>query len=232
MEARICEVPFPHLIVDGWLPRHEITEAADAWPAHTWDGWFRYDSPIEQKSACNDFAKMPEPCRKLLRRMMFSPILRAVFDEPTLIPDTTLWGGGMHSMGQGDFLTTHRDANRHARLGMRRALSAVLFVHDVWNVNWGGALELWYPNLSGYIPITPVPGRLVVFACTEQAFHSVGEPLRCPEHVQRKSLATFWFGPDAEGLPVRERAEFVAVPGERYHEEREKARAARRSTRV
>lgn len=186
-----------HLILDDFATAEELAAVREQWPAADWPGWVHYDPATQCKHASDPRSRLPLPAARLLQRMAALPLPSWL--GKSLIPDLGLWGAGLHAMPPGPGLAPHVDAGQHALLGLARVLSAVLYVHDDWHDRWGGELHL--PGLC----VTPRPGRLLVFDC-RGLLHSVA-PVTCPVGFARRSLALFWYGSAAEGLPTR--AQFV-----------------------
>jgi len=179
-----------------------VRAAARAWPEPAWDGWFAY--PDSGKRVCSDWAAIPSACAMLLNHLLAYPA-RAMVDRQDLVPDGSLWGGGMHSMSAGAGLGLHLDSDHNTRHGWRRAVNAILYLNEGWLPEWGGAFELWDEGMHGPIArVAPVFNSLLVFATGDDAPHAVG-PVTCPTGEQRMSLAVFWVG----GANKRGRAEFI-----------------------
>lgn len=191
-----------HAVIDDAFDAALVRAAAKSWPAPDWPNWHAvYASEHQRKRACNRWEDMPEPCRRLLGEMLFLD----VSPFGTLVPDMGLWGGGMHDMGRGDEVGLHLDADAHRLTGLARRLNAILFLSPVWQ-EWGGQLELWNAQKTRPVArLSPVPGRLVLFACGDDTWHAV-TPLTCPPDVRRMTLACWWYGPPASG--ARSRAQF------------------------
>lgn len=179
--------------IDGLLTPAELRTATAAWPAPDWPGWITYPGG---KRACDAASALPVPLSVLLARLA-GLSLGALVGMPDAAADLSLWGGGPHEMPPGSSLAWHRDADTHARLGLRRAWSAALYVHPEWEDGWGG--ELLLPGRA----IPPLPGRLVVFDA-RSCRHRV-RPITGP--LPRRSLALFGYLP-AAGQRERMRAEF------------------------
>jgi hypothetical protein len=200
--------PFRHTILDGLFDPVLIEQASQSWPGDDWPWWIPYDDGDQRKLAANDWDVLPPPCRELLTQMMTRPEI-ATFAGPGVIPDTLLWGAGMHSMGPGGQVGVHLDHDRHPKTGMLRRCNSLLYLSE-WHEDWGGHLQLW----SGVpreepVRILPAANRLVLFDTRADALHSVG-PLTCPPQVRRRSLAVWWYAawPDGQ-FPRRPRAQFV-----------------------
>ena len=127
-----------------------------------------------------------------------------------LVPDTALWGGGMHSMGRDSVLGLHLDASHHALSGMKRVLNGILFLNPEWQDEWGGKLEIWDPTKERpTLSIAPVFNRLVLFNTSDTSWHGIPHTLNCPPDVVRKTLAVWWYArPIGSEAVARNRALF------------------------
>lgn len=198
-------------MADDYFPAPLIAKAAAEWPGPDWPHWLRYDTPLERKRACNDWRAIPAACSELLQRLL---CLQPKQFLPGILAssDVGLYGAGMHDMGNGDHLDVHLDADRHPLTGMERRVNAILFL-SAWERPWGGALELWADDMhTCQVRVWPAAGRLVVFETSDASYHGV-EPIRCPPHIRRRSLAVYWWGVP-RSPSKRPRALFVPRPGE------------------
>lgn len=205
-------------LITGQFPAELLRAAERQWPTDDWPGWFCYDNADERKRVCPDWKQIPEPCRQLLGLMANWP------PEPGLIPDLSLYGGGMHSMGDGGRLALHLDADTHKLTGLRRRYSTVLFLSSDWD--YAGEFRLWSADRSKVLAsVRPEAGLLCAFECTEDAFHDV-QQVNAPPDVRRKGLALFWYGLP-EGATNRPRAMFLGAAGERVDDFTKKQRIDR-----
>lgn len=190
------------------VPVELIRRASAEFPPWDWGGWEAdYDSPLEKKRACAAADRIPPACWEALGRMALLPV------GAGLVPDLSLWGGGLHAMTAGGFLGTHLDADVSPRLKLERRVNAVLFL-DAWEAHWGGEFQLWLQDRSGVLrSVAPDFGRLVVFGTGDHTPHGVAE-LTCPPGVVRRTLALFWYGPPRPGSGKRRRALFLPAAGE------------------
>ena len=210
-------------VTDGAFPPGDILDAVNAWPRPNWPYWFRYDSPLERKSTCQDWSHIPFPIFHLLTKMLTRP---PRLDAGPIIGDSSLHGGGMHDMSTGDLLTCHLDADRHPAFGWERRYNAILFL-SAWKDNWQGCLEIWKPNLrERETVVIPALNRLVVFETTPYSYNAVSGPISCPPEIHCKSLAVYWWGPP-RGVFRRPRAQFVALAHEPPNAELAKLRRER-----
>ncbi len=195
-------------VIDGYFPADLVAEASATWPQPDWAHWLRYDTLQQRKRTCNFWDVMPPACAKLLALMLMHdpPSLMGLPEEELgLLGDGSLYGAGMHSMGYGDFLGMHLDADRHPRFGLQRRFNAILFLES-WRLEWAGELEF-----RDGTSVRPAANRFVLFETTDHRFHGVPRPLTCPADRQRKSLAVYWWG-EPSGESKRPKAEFVSVP--------------------
>ena len=69
----------------------------------------------------------------------------------------------------------------------------MLYINKEWDPLWGGDLELWEGDrISCVKTVTPLFNRCVLFD-TNNSFHGHPDPLKCPDHTSRKSLALYYF---------------------------------------
>jgi hypothetical protein len=188
------------IIHDNLFPPDLIRAAREQWPAADWPGWVAYDPATQCKRASDLTTPLPPACGVLLAALAALRVGAWFPLRDPLIPDLGLHGAGLHEMPPGPGLSPHLDADTHARLGVERALSAVLYVHEFWHPTWGGELEF-----GDGLAVEPAPGRLVVFDARDTP-HAV-RPVTCPDDYRRLSLAMFWYAPCA-GPGTRLRADF------------------------
>jgi hypothetical protein len=205
MSVAVRTAPFPHAVLDGFASRRELAEANACWPAPGWAGWVRYEGERGDKLASRADAPVPFPLARLLARAAALPV-GTWLSMPDSVPDLTLWGGGLHEMFAGGRLPPHLDADGHPRLGLLRAWSAVLYVHQSWSPGDGGELLLHGPS-GVEVRIDPAPGRLAAFDC-RAGLHEVARlsALAAP----RRSLALFGYLP-RPSPGRRPRAGFIEV---------------------
>jgi len=103
-------------------------------------------------------------------------------------------------------------------LGSRVALHKFgwhFLVSRDWDPAWGGGLGLWShdPETGQPRQIEKVVdctfNRAVLFDTTQNSWHGLPDPIRCPADRFRASLAVYYMIPTAEGVSPRERALFA-----------------------
>jgi hypothetical protein len=66
---------------------------------------------------------------------------------------------------------------------------------------YGGDLELWDQKMEKrWEKIAPLIGRAVVFNTTLDSYHGQPDPLTCPPGRSRRSIATYYYTANEEGV--------------------------------
>jgi Rps23 Pro-64 3,4-dihydroxylase Tpa1-like proline 4-hydroxylase len=116
-----------------------------------------------------------------------------------LIPDPYYVGGGYQETLSGGSLAIHADFNRHPTLNLVRRINVLLYLNRDWDSTYGGNLELWDAAAQRCITsIAPIYNRCVVFNTTSSSFHGHPEPLTCPAHKTRRSVALYYYTASTE----------------------------------
>jgi Rps23 Pro-64 3,4-dihydroxylase Tpa1-like proline 4-hydroxylase len=200
--------PFPHIVMDDFLPR-EIAEAVvRAYPEPESLDWIRFENEREKKLAYSEIQEFPEPIREVMQFLNSPSLLRfleTLTGIPALIPDPYLVGGGMHQIRRGGHLGIHVDFNKHRVFQLDRRLNLLIYLNQDWDEAWGGHFEMWTRDMSGCVNrVAPLFNRCVVFTTSEASYHGHPHPLRCPPERTRRSLATYYFTngrPESEAAP-------------------------------
>lgn len=215
--------PFPHIVLDGRLPEKllyavsaEINESTVE-PEGDFYGSFK-------KRRISDVLKMPPHTRRLIEDLNSAPFLEfleTLTGIEGLIPDPYLEGGGIHQIGPGGFLKVHTDFNWHRRLGLHRRINLLIYLNENWEDEWNGQLELWDEAVEKCeARISPTFNRMVVFSTTDRSYHGHPDPLGCPEHVRRNSVAMYYYSASRPEDEVRfgqsEMTNYRQRPGEEF----------------
>ncbi|WP_027003009.1 2OG-Fe(II) oxygenase [Hugenholtzia roseola] len=116
--------------------------------------------------------------------------------EEELIGDEQLFGGGLHQSINGAFLNVHVDYNIHPKTQFHRRLNVLVYMNKDWKDEYEGHLELW--DLTGEKKVllgkyAPSFNRCVIFETNEISFHGHPKPLKTPQGINRKSIATYYY---------------------------------------
>lgn len=197
--------PFPHVVIDDFLPVEVLRSVAGSFPEARRGDWHEFDNPRQKKLAVEDEASIGDAARAVLYQLnsaTFMEFLERLTGIEGLIPDPYFTGGGLHQIERGGYLKIHADFNRHPKFKLDRRLNLLLYLNEGWEDSYGGHLELWDREVKRCVRrIAPTFNRCVIFNTTDFSFHGHPEPLACPEWVTRKSLALYYYSngrPDGE----------------------------------
>jgi hypothetical protein len=190
--------PFAHVVLDGFCPEWILDEVLTEFPSREEAGWKRFASDHERNKLTKaEESGMGPATRQLLAELnaaTFIDFLGELTGIAGLVPDPYFEGGGLHQSLAGGHLNVHVDFNRHPATGLDRRLNVLLYLNRDWDEEWGGALELWSPDMQRCEQrIAPHFNRLVVFSTTERSFHGHPHPLACPPDRTRRSLALYYY---------------------------------------
>lgn len=203
-EAHRAATPFPHTVIDGFLPPALLDRVLETFPepalarvAHT-----SQDQRLKRGYRPDDLGA--SPCRALLSVFQSAPFVQWVENVTGfagLVPDPWFTGGGLHEIETGGRLEVHADFNLHPRLGLVRRVNVLVYLNRDWRAEYGGALELW-DSRRRIRSIEPLYNRCVVFDTDRESFHGHPDPVRAPAGVPRRSIALYYYSaaaPAAEG---------------------------------
>lgn len=207
--------PFYYHIIDNFLDIKRAQEISKEFPDYHSDVWYCYNNPLEHKKTCNNWYYFGSETYKLLSYLNSSEFisqLQKITGISKLYPDIGLHGGGLHIHGRGGKLNVHLDYSIHPKLKLQRKLNLIIYLTENWDSSWGGGLELWSHNLEANKPdkrvvtIDNIFNRAVLFDTTQNSWHGFPEPLSCPEHTYRRSLAVYYLTDPPENVDPRLRA--------------------------
>lgn len=211
--------PFPHVVIDNFLPETMLASVLDEFPRPETIEWQHFDNAAEKKLANRLERHMGDATLQLLYQLnsaVFIEFLEALTGITGLIPDPYFVGGGLHQIERGGFLKVHADFNWHDKLHLHRRLNFLLYLNRDWREEYGGHLELWDTEMRRCEQrILPIFNRCVVFSTTDVSYHGHPDPLTCPAGQTRKSLALFYYTSGGPTDTVASRSTvFQARPGE------------------
>jgi len=197
--------PFPHVVFDDFFDPELLELVLAEFPKPREIRWQRFDNEHEVKLASASEGSFGPATRLLLYHLnsaTFLEFLSGVTGIKNLIPDPGFAGGGLHQIVPGGKLGIHVDFNKHHDYGLDRRLNLLLYLNKDWQENYGGHLELWDRNMAEcQAKVLPVFNRVMIFGTTDFTYHGHPDPLRCPDHMTRKSLALYYF---SNGRPAEE----------------------------
>jgi hypothetical protein len=204
-------VPFPHVVIDNFLPERIADHLLAVYPRPddpVWFDWKQGDVTNQPKKLGVRHASRMETADPFVHNVCYAfnaypfiHFLEQLTGIENLLPDPCLRGGGMHQILPGGRLNIHADINYVNEVGLYRKINALLYLNKNWKDAYGGDLELWNRDMTACAArIQPVFNRCVIFNTCRWAYHLHPEPLTCPEHMTRKSMAFFYYSsqPDAD----------------------------------
>lgn len=198
--------PFPHVVIDDAFEDVLIEQCYRDYPAID-PYWWKYQNPLEVKFTQDRWPELPKSFVHLISILSSSTFLyylENLTGIKGLMADTHLNGGGLHQITKGGKLDIHADYNFHPITGFCRRLNVLIYFNKSWDPSWKGHLELWNKDMSQCVKsISPIFNRMVIFTVNDKSFHGHPDPLDCPDHVTRKSLALYYYTFDR---PVWERS--------------------------
>jgi hypothetical protein len=189
--------PFPHIMLDDFLPDGLARSLSAAFPAPDSIEWVIRDNAQNRRRYQHDETRIPTLLREMLREFnsrQFLLFLETLTGIDNLLPDPYFIGGGVHLSGRGDFLKIHADFNWHHKLHAHRRVNALLYLPEVWEPEWQGALEFWDRDMTRAVDtVTPAFNRLAVFSTSEHSNHGQPRHNECPKGVYRKVLNLYFY---------------------------------------
>lgn len=210
--------PFPHAVIDDFLPPELVRRAAEAFPEPGHFPWEKFEGEHEKKLGFYKAELLPPPTRDMLYFLNSAPMLQfleKMTGIKALIADPYFFGGGLHQTVSGGRLGIHADFSYTPQLNVDRRLNFLLYLNEDWLEEYGGHLQLWSQDMSRCERrILPIFNRCVVFTTTSTSFHGQPEPLACPEGRARRSIATYYYTSSRGEAPRERHSTLFRVPGE------------------
>lgn len=193
--------PFPHFVLDDFLPVELAEALAEGFPPPEHPGWKRRDHAQQsarlgqlQRTGFADVAPVVRHVLGELCGMAFLDFLEALTGIPGLLADPHFSGAGPSLTLPGGHLALHADFNRDRRRHLARMVTVLLYIGREWEPGWGGDLELWERDLRCCdVRISPRPNRLAVFAHGDDFWHGHPSPLACPEGRYRAAIGSYYY---------------------------------------
>lgn len=197
-------VPFPHVIIDGFLDEsladkliRDFPEISKMYRSHHYLFANKYELSFWNKTS-NSF----ELLHQELISNKFQSFIRKISNENLFMPSDIY--GDLHQGTNGGFLDMHVDFNIHPNCETwLHRLNVIIYLNKDWKKAYGGELQL-RDGLEGNIyEIPPLFNRCVIFRSDDTSYHGYKQ-LSLPRDVTRKAvLANFYKDESPDKLPPK-----------------------------
>lgn len=229
--------PFPHGKVDSYLEERYALELQDEIVSLPMESFDRYENPFESKFTLRDKFNFPPKLKKLfdeLQSESFVNELSKICGYPLQL-DTERLYWGVHLYDKNDKLDIHVDAGIHPILGLKKHVTLGIYLSKDYHEGQGCELELWKgtsclesPVLEEkVISIAPLFNRLILFTCTDKAWHGNPEPLQTNGKTKRIFITISYLSDDTRLINTFKKAYFIKRPGDQEDFEKDKLRLLR-----
>jgi hypothetical protein len=197
--------PFPHVVIDDFLPEDMARRVAQEFPTPRRmdeETYQVFENKIASRPGVAGFPAFTESVLYALNSSEVITFLEILTGINGLVADPHFLGAGLHQVMPGGKLKIHVDFNFHKHLKLDRRVNLLLYLNEAWQEEWGGHLELWSTDMSRCAQrIPPLFNRCVIFSTTTDSYHGHPDPLRCPPDRTRKSIVLYYY---TNGRPANE----------------------------
>lgn len=197
--------PYEHIVIKNFFENPEHVTFPES-PDST---WVCYDNPLEKKytkKVAHDFTFEFLQSEEFLEKIK---MLTGIHD---LEIDPHLHGAGYAMYPNEGKLDIHLDYSIHPITGKERRCNLIVYLNKEWKSEYGGGLELWNKELTGFKTIEPEWNSALVFKTTDESWHGIPTPIECPDNEYRKSVAVYYVSEPTNTQRNRPKAEFVPHP--------------------
>lgn len=199
--------PFPHLVIDGLFnPRllELVAEEFDAQPQNSWAEVKERHAPRRSVDRVR-LGPASQLYFDIVHSGWFVEWLGALTGVQHLLPDPSLYGGGLHESLHGANFPIHRDFGYHAYTGLKNEMVLITYLNKGWLPEWGGVLELWDKRRGQCVSqVVPVFGRTILMRHGPASFHGHPVPVQPPDARTRRSIAAYYYTGHERGIPSRD----------------------------
>ncbi len=206
--------PYPCGAIDNVFSNEVLDTILYEFPKREDSAWVRsYESKFSVGKWGSGKEELWGENTRIMMHYLNSQVFLAFLEKLTgiddLIPDPDFSGAGLFNTLPGGLLKLHADFNKHPRNMLDRRVNVLIYLNKEWEESYGGHLELWDPKMTACgVKILPIFNRMGIFCPTSYTWHGHPDPLNCPDHQSRKSLALFYYTngrPDHEVFPGNKR---------------------------
>lgn len=205
---------FNYFVIDDLLPYNVAKNIADNFPSE--EVLKQRNTLREYKRVGVEFENYNPVMEKITYAFHDDRVVKKI-EEITglrgMIPDKSLYAGGLSSMTKNSFLNPHLD-NSHDDDGMNyRLLNLLYYVSEGWKLEYGGNLVLFPKGMKNrFVTIESRFNRLVLMETNHLSFHAVSKVIN---DAPRRCVSNYYFGKNPpSGNPYRHITSFFAFPEE------------------
>lgn len=209
--------PFPHVVIDDFLPRPLIDMCVAEFDRSRHDGQIVYDRTqerLKREYKPDELSPAPRALFYAFNARPFITVLENITGIDGLIPDPYYLGAGFHEIHQGGHLSVHADFNHHKQMNVERRINVLIYLNDGWRDEYGGQLELWDERMTvREQSVVPVANRCVIFNTTSNSMHGNPNPVNVPDGRSRKSIALYYYTATWDRAKRSHTTQFQVRPG-------------------
>ena len=218
-EAYQSAVPFPHIVIDEFLPPKILDTCLAQFPVGSEGVGEKFDRKQERLKE----SFHPDTLASTLRGLFYSfnsrPFIRIVENITGikgLVPDPYFLGAGFHRISQGGHLSMHADFNHHKPMNLERRVNVLIYLNKGWRADYGGQLELWDQKMTRCVQsVVPLFNRCVIFNTTDESMHGNPQPINHPDGMPRRSIALYYYTSTWDDMKRDYTTQFQVRPGSR-----------------
>ena len=198
--------PFPNIVFNDFFNEDYLQQILEEFPDLSKKRTVAHNNTKEIKFGSKGERFFETETKKFMHFLNSEPFLQFLqiltgIKEP-LIGDPYFSGGGQHEIKPGGLLKVHADFNKHPKLKLDRRINVLVYLNKDWEEAYGGHFELWDKDMKACQKrILPLFNTLAIFSTTDFSYHGHPDPLTCPPHRSRKSLALYYY---TNGRPAHE----------------------------
>ena len=216
-EAHAAAAPFPHTVIDNFLPPEIIAYCNANFPKKPGLGGLSFDRDQERYKSSFQPDTLDPKLRSLFYTFNSLPFIRVIENITGikgLIPDPYFAGAGFHEITTGGHLSVHIDFNHHKRMGVERRVNMLIYLNDDWQDEYGGQLEFWNKDMSECVQsIVPLANRMAMFTLSNTSYHGNPNPVAHPDGKTRRSIALYYYTSTWDGTQRAHTTQFKQRSG-------------------
>jgi len=209
--------PFPHIVIDDFLPRPLIDMCLAEFDVSRNDEqtvYNRSQERLKREYKPDELSPKPRTLFYAFNSRPFLTVIENITGITGLIPDPFYAGAGFHEIHTGGHLSVHADFNHHKPMDVERRINVLIYLNDDWREEYGGQLELWDEQMTRSVQsVVPIANRCVIFNTTSTSHHGNPNPVNVPDGRTRKSIALYYYTATWDRSKRSHSTQFQVRPG-------------------